>query len=572
MTRVPRSLLRGASLLALASSLTVAMIDATHPMFNDVPVVGAVLAVVAVAHLPFTARSKAARLSAIAWLIAAVAWGSTATDRLGPLPARLVVFGVDGATWRVIDHEPLPNFRAAAEQGARGDLISMEPMFSPLLWTTIASGRTVNDHGVRGFHVQADDCKVARWWDIAEAEGRSVGLYKWLVDYPPRAFEHGGFWVPSWLAPAPETWPARLSVVKEVELANRLRRKAVGERAASFRVVVRLVDAGARLSTLTRAGAWRLRERLLTPDEATRNTEMQLIRGALDRDVFIAQLYAEKPAVASLNYYATDGLAHLYWDRYEAGGGELRAAYHQADSILGELTARLGPEGRLLVVSDHGFQAMTGNGTAGQFLPLTDRLAERIRGHVGPADVTRVGHKLVVGTPSPADAERVRVWLPTLTDSRGQPFFKIGDYPDDAGSLALTLADEQITSDRLRTDTVGGEPLDRYVTLTASYTGMHEERGVILAWGADVPAGSRLPDVPLLDAAPTILAGADLPASAQMPGRAHVWAERRRVPEWDSLVPKLQFLGGEGTDVNEEMLKALGYTDDGTPASKAPRP
>lgn len=563
MTRLPRALLRGASLVALGASLTVAMIDATHPMFNDVPAVGAALGVCAVLHLPFVSRSKAARLSAMGWLIAALAWSASATDRLGPVPARLIIFGVDGATWRVIDAEPLPNFKAAAEGGARGDLISMEPMFSPLLWTTIASGRSVNEHGVRGFHVQSDDCKVARWWDIAEAEGQPVGLYKWLVDYPPRAFRNGGFWVPSWLAPAADTWPADLSVVKEVELANRLRRKAVGERDASFGLARRLVHAGARLSTLTRAAAWRLRERIRPPDDPTRNTEMQLIRGALDRDVFIAQLYAEKPTVASLNYYATDGLAHLYWDRYEAGGTEVRAAYRQADEILGELAARLGPEGRLLVVSDHGFQAMTGAGTAGQFLPLTDRLAERIRAEVGSADVTRVGHKLVVGTPSKADAERIRAWLPGLTDRTGNPFFKVGDYPDDEGSLALTLVDEQISADRLANDTVGGEPLNRYVTLTASYSGMHEEHGVILAWGAGVGRGARLGDVPLLDAAPTILAGAGLPASAQMPGRAHVWAEQPRVAEWDSLVPGLQFLGHEGTDVNEEMLKALGYTDDG---------
>lgn len=571
MKPLPRALFRGASLVVLASSLAVAMVDAANPLFNDLPALGGVLGVGAVLHLPFIRASMAARRSAIAWLIAAVAWTGSATDRLGPLPARLIVLGIDGATWEVIDAEPLPNLRAAAAGGARGDLISMEPMFSPLLWTTIASGRSVNEHGVRGFHVQSDDCKVARWWDIAEAEGQGVGLYKWLVDYPPREFAHGGFWVPSWLAPAADTWPAHLSVVKEVELANRLRRKAVGEREASFQTVQRLVKAGARLSTLLRAGIWRLRERLSPPDDVTRNTEMQLIRGALDRDVFVAQLYAEGPTVASLNYYATDGLAHLYWDRYESGGPEVRAAYKQVDAIFGELASRLGPEGRLLVVSDHGFQAMTGAGTAGQFLPLTGRLAERIRAEVGAVDVTRIGHKLVVGTPSAADAERVRAWLPTLTDGKGQPFFKIGDYPDDEGSLALTLVDEQISSDRLATDTVGGEPLARYVTLTASYTGMHEERGVILAWGAGVTPGTQLGDVPLFDAAPTILAGAGLPASAQMTGRAQVWAELPRVAEWDSLVPSLRWLGEGDTDVNEEMLKALGYTDDGTAPPK-PRP
>jgi hypothetical protein len=43
------------------------------------------------------------------------------------------------------------------------------------------------------------------------------------------------------------------------------------------------------------------------------------------------------------------------------------------------------------------------------------------------------------------------------------------------------------------------------------------------------------------------------------------------VAEWDSLVPSLRWLGEGDTDVNEEMLKALGYTDDGTAPPK-PRP
>lgn len=553
--------------VALAVAGGVSALDRAHPMFNDLPWVGAAFAAVGVAQLPWARRSLARMAGAATWLLAAPLWMLSVGDSLGPLPARMVIFGVDGATWDVIDAEPLPAFHAVAAEGARGDLISMEPMFSPLLWTTIASGRPVSEHGVRGFHVHSDDCKVARWWDIAEASGDGVGLYKWLVDYPPRTFAHGGFWVPSWLAPAPETWPERLAAVKEVELANRLRRKAIGERGASLALAGRLIDVGVRLSTLGRAAAWTAEERLTHPAEPRRNTAMQLIRGDIDRDVFIAQLYAEAPAVASLNYYATDGLAHLYWDRYAAGGDELRAAYRQADGILGELRDRLGPNGRLLVVSDHGFKAMDGSGTAGQFLPLTERLSARISAEVVPVDVTRIGHKLVVGTPSPADAERVRAWAATFTDTEGMPFYKTGDFPDDPGSVALTLADEQITADRMKVERVGGDPLSDYVTLTATYTGTHEERGVMLAWGEGVAPG-RLGAIPLLDAAPTLLAGAGLPAAEDMSGRARVWPEQPRVATWDGLVPGLRFLGGEDEGVNEEMLKALGYVDDGKESRK----
>ncbi len=546
---------------ALVAALAVAATDVVHPMFNDLPWVGAGLGVAAGVGALLARRHRTGRAAA-ATAVASVLWLATTGDHLGPVPARMVVFGVDGALWSLIDAEPLPAFHRASREGTRADLISMEPMFSPLLWTTIASGRTVNEHGVRGFRVQTHDCKVARWWDVAEARGDAVGLYKWLVDYPPRQFAHGGFWVPSWLAPAPDAWPESLAVVKEVELGNRLRRQAVGERGASLRRVAGLVGVGVRLGTLVRGAAWLVREQL-GADDTARNVSMQLIRGEIDRDVFVAQLYARAPGVASLNYYATDGLAHLYWDRHEAGGPEVRAAYRQADEILGELMARLGPEARLLVVSDHGFQAMDAKGVAGQFLPLTERLRARLGAEVPDVDVTRIGHKLVVGTRSKADVERARAWLATLTDAEGEPFYVVADFPDDEASLALTLADEQITQARLGTDRVGGEPLSDYVTLTAAYTGMHEESGIFLAWGRGAPAGADLGEVPLLDAAPTLLAGAGLPAARDMPGVARVWPEIPRVESWDGLLRGRTAVPDGG--VNEDMLKALGYVDDGKP-------
>ncbi len=574
MKRVLTALGVSAAALTLLAALAVAAVDQAHPMFNDVPLVGAVIAGIGAIHMRLLRAGRVWIGVVGAWFLAALIWTATSGDRLGPLPARMVVFGVDGATWDVIDAERLPNFHAAKAEGASGHLLSMEPMFSPLLWTTMASGRTVSEHGVRGFHVHSDDCKVARWWDIAEEEGEPVGLYKWLVDYPPRQLKNGGFWVPSWLAPATDTWPERLEVVKEVELANRLRRKAVGERGGNVDEAKRLVAVGVRLSTLLRAGAWTLEDRLFHPSDERRNTVMQLIRGDIDRDVFIAQLYEERPSVASMNYYATDGLAHLYWDHYAAGGPELRAAYTQADGILGELRRRMAPGARLLVVSDHGFKAMDGSGVAGQFLPLTERLAARLRAEVGPADVTRIGHKLVVGTPSAEQAAKVRAWVATITDSRGERFYKDGDFPDDPGSVALTLVDEEISTERFASDTVGGEPIRDYVTLTASYTGTHDARGVILALGSGVTAGADLGDVPLLDVAPTLLAGAGLPAADNMPGKAHVWSERPRVATWDGLIPGLHFLNQDTEGVNDEALKALGYVDDGSgsaaPGSPAP--
>ncbi|MDP2309752.1 MAG: alkaline phosphatase family protein [Pseudomonadota bacterium] len=533
-------------IVALLGSLAVTAADARNPFFNDLGP-----AMLGGALLAFFLRDRVARILVVA---ATVLWGVSGFSPRGPVDAKVVVLGVDGATFDVIDRLGLPNFKALADEGTRATLTSMEPMFSPLLWTTIASGRPPAEHGVRGFHVASTDCDVARFWDIAEDRGHRVGLYKWLVDYPPR--EVAGFWVPSWLAPGPETWPAELSYVKELELSKRLRRKQVAARHGTVDLVWGLVGAGVRLTTLVRAVAWSVEERVLHPKPARANLVMQTMRGRIDRDVFIAQLHARDPDLATFTYYATDGLAHLYWDQPEI----VEAAYWQADAILGDIRAQLSPDARLIVVSDHGFKAMDGTGLAGQFAPLTERLRARLTAEVAAADVTKVGHKLTVGLEDPAQQAPAVAWLAALRDASGEPFYKVEDLG--GGTIGLTLADEQITVERLAGDTVGGEAVTGYVKLTDAYTGTHEARGIFYAVGAGVPAGATIAPRDLVDIAPTVLAALGIPASLEMLGSAAVFPEvTPRVADWDGVLLNLAWLGGEDGQ-NEEALKALGYIEE----------
>jgi hypothetical protein len=537
-----------ATVLALPA-VAVAVVDvAVNPWFADVPWL-AVVPAVAAWRLHDRASRALAGIGAAALLAASL-------PPMADAPARVVVYGVDGATFDVLDGraEELPAFAGLSAEGSRATLTSMEPMFSPLLWTTIASGRTPEEHGVRGFRVHADDCQVARFWDVAEADGRRIGLYKWLVDYPPRKVD--GFWVPSWLAPAPETWPAELSAVKELELSKRMRRKRIEASRSTPELAWALVRIGVRLSTMGRAVAWSVEERVAHPDPVRANVQMQLLRGWIDRDVFIAQLHGLAPDVATFTYYATDGLAHLYWDRHVAGGDEVMSAYRQADAILADIRASLSEDARLIVVSDHGFKPMDGTGLAGQFAPLTERLRARIADAVGGSvDVSKVGHKLTVAVEADR-LEAARALLTGLTDVHGVAFYRVEDTA--GGTLGLTLADETITAERLSLDSVGGEPIKDYVALTDAYTGTHEARGVFLAAGDGVPRGGRLEALGLLDVAPTVLAAAGLPAATNMPGRAAVWPESPRVDSHDRLVLDLEWIDGDA-GVDEERLKALGY-------------
>ena len=153
--------------------------------------------------------------------------GTDASSRSG----RVVVFGIDGADWQVID--PLvtsgrvPAFKRLREKGATGTLRSMLPSASPSLWTTIATGVGPDRHGIHGFVVDesgaaADDAphgdatraavtgrrpgvrpvtsamrRAPAFWNILPRYGRKVGVVGWLVTWP--AEPTNGYIVSSYL-------------------------------------------------------------------------------------------------------------------------------------------------------------------------------------------------------------------------------------------------------------------------------------------------------------------------------------------------------------------------------------
>ena len=68
---------------------------------------------------------------------------------------RLLIIGWDAADWILINRlfgaGKMPNLRRLVDVGARADLGTLEPKLSPLLWTSITTGKTADKHGVLNF-------------------------------------------------------------------------------------------------------------------------------------------------------------------------------------------------------------------------------------------------------------------------------------------------------------------------------------------------------------------------------------------------------------------------------------
>src|SRR5262249_8392941 len=80
----------------------------------------------------------------------------------GTEPTRAVVIGIDGADWKIIDElaaaGEMPNLTRLRERGVSGPIETLSDIaLSPVIWTSVATGKTAAKHGVTWFMVDQPD-------------------------------------------------------------------------------------------------------------------------------------------------------------------------------------------------------------------------------------------------------------------------------------------------------------------------------------------------------------------------------------------------------------------------------
>ena len=111
----------------------------------------------------------------------------------------MIVLGLDGVDPEVVDllmsEGKLPNFARLRQGGAYGRLESSKPLLSPIIWTTIATGKTPLEHGIGHFvavnektgaqlPVTSQMRRVKALWNILSGAGREVAVVGWWATWP----------------------------------------------------------------------------------------------------------------------------------------------------------------------------------------------------------------------------------------------------------------------------------------------------------------------------------------------------------------------------------------------------
>jgi hypothetical protein len=97
----------------------------------------------------------------------------------------VMVLGIDAASWDIalplVERGELPNLRGLMRRGRWGVLRSTDVSFSPVVWTSIMTGKDPEEHGVSNYALER---RVKPVWQIAQESGRRCAVVNVPGSYP----------------------------------------------------------------------------------------------------------------------------------------------------------------------------------------------------------------------------------------------------------------------------------------------------------------------------------------------------------------------------------------------------
>jgi len=295
---------------------------------------------------------------------------------------RVLLFGIDGADWDIIDpliaRGGLPNLARLKKQGAWARLKSSVPTLSPLLWTTIATGKAPDRHGIDDFLVvdpatgqrvpiNSTFRKTRALWNIVSEAGLRSDTIAWWATWPAETVS--GHLISDRIAystfdlagPA-----AGHGAVYPPEYAAAVERLRVTPQSVSYEIIGRFIHVDRREFEASRkpGGAPSERRdsinvltRVLAATETYRRVALDLLRSERGSDI---------PRLFAVYFQGVDEVNHRFAhcapprmtlcsaEDDRSFRGTVEAFYRYQDEILGDIL-RAAPGATVLVLSDHGF-------------------------------------------------------------------------------------------------------------------------------------------------------------------------------------------------------------------------
>ena len=284
--------------------------------------------------------------------------------------SKVVLIGWDAADWKVIrplmEAGKMPALQWMLQNGASGNIATLHPVLSPMLWTSIATGKRPYHHGIHGFAEPTPDGsgirpvtnlsrKAKAFWNILNQEGHRGSVIGWWPSHPAEPLN--GVMVSNLYAKAEkaidEPWPLLIGAVHPERLHKPLAEQRLHPQELTQEHLLPFVP---RAGEIDQDKDPRLRPLLRTLAECT------------STHAATTWLMEHEPWDYLAVYHdAIDHFCHAYMryhpprrdfvpeQDFEYFKGVIEGVYRYHDLMLHTLLSKVDEETTVILMSDHGF-------------------------------------------------------------------------------------------------------------------------------------------------------------------------------------------------------------------------
>ena len=443
---------------------------------------------------------------------------------------KIFLIGLDGATWDImmplVEQGKLLNIQRLMDNGVYGNLttISMTPILSSAAWTSLATGKIPEKHGIQSWDVTRLSIKSKTVWDILEENGKKIGLLNYLITWPPRKIN--SFMVPGWARLDSTTYPS--------ELYEELKKESQEEELREY-YIKKYENSSYLFKNFACWDFWRTDYRA--------NQTLYLM------DKYETDFFAT-------TFYGPDRLQMFFWqfiepELFNVSQEELNkhkkvipSYYQKFDRIIGKITSKLDENIIVIIASDHGFKALSPSHRqirlyALSFLERMDLLVREGNIDMEGFDLPQSkAYALVKSAPDEmqilinkevvkGEYDNIKRYIIktleniTITDINTK-VLELFYENDQKAELGFNI----INKDKLSYDTsitfLNEDCPLIWFTRIEEKTGQHAVNGILIMSGKKLNKNKLIKNASIIDVAPTILYLMNIPVPIDMDGKVLV--------------------------------------------------
>ena len=285
-------------------------------------------------------------------------------------PRKVLLIGWDAADWKIIrplmEAGKMPNVRRLVEDGAAGQIATLHPPLSPMLWTSIATGKRPFHHGILGFAEPTPDGRGVQpvtnlsrtakaLWNILSQNGLRSVVIGWWPSQPAEPID--GVMVSDHFhrarGPLAEGWPLPPHSVHPPEMAPKLAALRVHPDTLTPETVEPFIPRAREIDQDQdpRVGAcmWTIAEAVSIQSAAA------WLAGSQAWDFFAVYFDSIDHFCHAFMKYHPPRQPWVSERDFELYGNVVSMAYQFHDRMLGVLVDKAGRDATVILLSDHGF-------------------------------------------------------------------------------------------------------------------------------------------------------------------------------------------------------------------------